>query len=121
MEFSKNTHTIKRPNYTGKILIVAGTGMLLSIADLVTTRLIIEKGGFELNPLMAAIIQSDTAFFILRGMALLMICLSLWMLQYENPARKKSLKSYFPYIAFLVISPWIIAVLWNLGMLWRMQ
>lgn len=117
--FSLQKNSLQKSNYTEKILIIAGIGMILSVADLITTRTAINQGSWEANPLMVNIVQSDLAFFALRGMALVMICLSLWLLQYESKESKRSLKSYFPHIAYILIMPWMCAVLWNLCVLWR--
>lgn len=119
MVYQESSHCVKRPTYTDTILIVAGVGMLLSCADLITTKITIARGGTELNPFMVNLISNEIAFFVLRGMALALICMSLWMIQHQ-PQEEKNLKRYFPYLAFVLISPWLIAVLSNLCVLWGM-
>lgn len=82
----------------------------LNIADLVTTRLVLDRGGTESNPLMQGIIESATHAWLVKGLCLVAVVALV-------------LRSRLPHrvaITLGAVNLWYaVVVAWNLGVLAR--
>ena len=82
----------------------------LNIADLVTTRLVLNRGGTESNPLMQGVIDTAAHAWLLKGMCLVAVVTLV-------------LRSRLPHRVALtlgVVNLWYaLVVAWNLGVLVR--
>ena len=85
--------------------------VILSVFDIVTTWIILEHGGKELNPLMAPL--GIGGILVIR--IIFIVCAIYIIDNYFKPHSNKPLLKYSPFVAYCGISTiWLAAVLNNL-------